>query len=380
LKAVSRVILDINLTQLRSNLRAIKQAVAPCKVMAVLKADAYGLGADKIAAALHSEGVAAFGVAEINEALKLLDYGVPVHIIGNILPNEIEHAVAKGIIIPVNDLKTARMVNDEAMRQNKIATCHCLIDTGMGRLGIQRHEAIEVIRATACLSHLKLNGIYSHFPVAYLTEAPSNQQQVDDFLSIIKQLKASDIAFSQIHIANSDAINNLPQTTLPPFNMIRTGINLYGFFDETGKRSVELEPVIKLKTSLAAIRHLPAGSYIGYGRTCCLEHDTLVGTIAAGYADGLPLALSNCGEVIIRNHKCRVLGRISMDYTTVSLENIPDAQCGDEVICLGNSPDHKITVDDWAKMKEVNSYEILCSFGPRVKRKYITDTILRSKS
>ncbi len=366
----SRVTLDINLSKLQRNLRAIKTTVKPCKVMAVLKADAYGLGAIKIAAALHSEGVAAFGVAELHEALDLLQYGTPVQILGNILPNEIATAVASGIIIPINDLETANQVNSEALRQNKIAACHLLIDCGMGRLGIQLCDAMEVIQTATQLPNLKFTGIYSHFPIAYQAQDPSNQQQINAFTDIIDKLEAKGISFEQIHIANSDAVNNLPQTTVPPFNMVRTGINLYGIFDETGQRTVDLEPVIKLKTSLAAIRKLPAGSHIGYGRTCCLAQDTLVGTIAAGYADGLPLALSNCGEVIINNRKCRVIGRVSMDYTTISLENVPDAMCGDEVICLGSSPDHKITIDDWATMKAVNSYEILCSFGSRVQRNY----------
>ena len=371
LNIASRVTLDINLDKLRNNFRAITQTVHPCKVMAVLKADAYGLGAVNIASALHNAGVVAFGVAELNEALELLKYGIPVQLLGNILPCEIATAVANEVIIPINDLATAQTVNSEARRQHKIAKCHCLIDSGMGRLGIQLHEAIAVISSAAKLPYLKLNGLYSHFPVAYLATDPTNQHQTDNFSSIIQQLAIRGITFDQIHIANSDAINNLAQTIITPFNMVRTGINLYGIFDKTGKRSVELEPVIKLKTSLAAVRKLPAGSYIGYGRTCCLKQDTLVGTIAAGYADGLPLALSNRGDVIIRNKKCRVIGRVSMDYTTVSLENIPDAVCGDEVICLGDSPDHTISIDDWAAMKEVNSYEILCSFGPRVKRNYI---------
>ena len=369
----SRVTLNINLNKLRNNLSAIAQTVHPCKVMAVLKADAYGLGAVEIAKALHHTGVAVFGVAELNEAEQLLKYGIPVQILGNILPNEIEPAVASGIIIPINDLTTAQKVNHEAQRQNKIAACHCLIDSGMGRLGIQLDEATDVISRVAKLPHLKLTGIYSHFPVAYQAADPINQQQIDKFASIIEQLAKQKLKFEQIHIANSDAVNNLPQTIIQPFNMVRTGINLYGIFDKTGKRSVQLEPVIKLKTSLAAVRKLPAGSYIGYGKTYCLEHDTLVGTIAAGYADGLPLALSNRGDVIIRNKKCRVIGRVSMDYTTVSLENVPNALCGDEVICLGNSADHTISIDDWAALKEVNSYEILCSFGSRVKRNYINN-------
>lgn len=367
----SRVILEIDLNKLRRNFASIKQAVAPCSVIAVLKANAYGLGVMSVAAALKSAGAAGFGVAELNEAEELAALGLPVQILGNILPGEIPQAVASNTIIPVNDIETARAVSNEADRQGKNVNCQFLIDTGMGRLGILCDEAAETIRGIKKLPHLNCNGIYSHFPVAYLSGNDYTMLQVEKFKKLLDELAADGIHFDHVHIANSDAINNFPATNASPFNQVRTGINMYGLFDEQGKRSLALDCVITLKTRLAAIRRLPAGTSIGYGRTCRLVKDTVVGTIAAGYADGLPLGLSNRGYVLLRDQLCPVLGKVSMDYTTISLENVPEAQCGDEVICLGGSDTTGISADHWAQLKGTNPYEILCSFGTRVERKYV---------
>jgi alanine racemase len=130
-------------------------------------------------------------------------------------------------------------------------------------------------------------------------------------------------------------------------------------------------PVLTLKTRLTAIRTLPAGTGIGYGHTYRLHHATRVGTVSAGYADGLPLALSNRGYLLIHGVPCPVIGRLSMDYTTVSLESVPEAQVGDEVVCLGGTGIHALTVEDWAALKNTHPYEIICSFGNRVQRRYL---------
>jgi alanine racemase len=244
----------------------------------------------------------------------------------------------------------------------------------MGRIGILAKDAEETICRAVKLPGLDCRGIYSHFPMAYRTGSEITEGQVDCFLRLLKKLEAKNIKFEKIHIANSDAINNFPFTYQQPFNLVRTGINLHGSFDIEGRRTMKLEPVLALKTRLAAVRTLPAGTSIGYGCTYTLLKDTKVGTISAGYADGLPLALSNRGFVLIRNRLCPVIGRVSMDYTTVSLENVQDAETGDEVVCLGGEKPNCITVENWAQIKSTHSYEIICSFGSRVKRIYLEKT------
>lgn len=149
--------------------------------------------------------------------------------------------------------------------------------------------------------------------------------------------------------------------------MVRTGINLYGAYDPFGSRAVRLDPVIELKTRLVSVRTLPAGMTIGYERTYELKDPMRIGTISIGYADGLPFGIAGKGKVSVRGRGCPVIGRISMDFTTICLDQVPEAQVGDEVICLGGD----LKVDDWAKFRGTNSYDVICSLGSRVERRYV---------
>lgn len=370
----SRVKLEIDLKKLAGNFNEIRRRVFPCRVMAILKANAYGLGVQPIAKVLKHAGAAAFGVAEINEALELTSLGLPVQILGNLLPNEIAAAVEHGIVCPLNNLEMAQKINAEAVKQHKIVTCAVTIDSGMGRLGMPAAEAASSILAMRELPNLKLSGIYSHFSCAFMRYDDYSLNQLASFKALLNELSLNGLVFEDIHMAASDALNNFPDSTRAPFNLARCGINMYGFYDNDVQQSMRLNPVVELKTRLAAVRKLKAGSYIGYGRMHRLLKDTLVGTIAAGYADGLPLALSNRGYVLVNGEFCPVLGRVSMDYTTISLENAPGAQMGDEVICIGGQNGRAITLEEWAQLKSTHVYELLCSFGTRVRRVYINDS------
>ena len=366
-----RVWVEINLPQLCENYRRIARSVAPCRVLAVLKANAYGLGVEPVARALAQSGAWGFGVAEPREAAQLLPLGKRVQILSAVLPDEIEDMVRGNVILPATDLETARLISAAACQLNRVATVHCKIDTGMGRLGILERNALETVREISKLPALRLEGIFTHFPVAYEPENPHTQKQVETFLALLDALRSEGIVFDLVHAANSDAINNLPRAFQPPFNLVRTGLNLHGSFDTEGARNLDLHPVLTLKTRLTAIRALPAGHPVGYGLTFRAPTAMRVGTISAGYADGLPLALSNRGHVVIHGAPCPVLGRVSMDYTTVSLENVPHAQVGDEVVCLGSTPGAP-TIEEWASLKATHPYEIICSLGNRVKRVYKT--------
>ncbi len=339
--------------------------------MAVLKANSYGLGVVQIAETLRDAGAMRFGVAEPFEALQLLPLERSVHILSSILPEEIEAMIQAGVTIPVTSIESARQINRTAEKLRRFATVHFKIDTGMGRLGILREEAFDTITQASTLPGLICEGIFSHFPMAYDKSSPVSRMQISSFTTLLQQLSSQGIHFRYVHIANSDAINNLPESYHPPFNMVRTGINLHGAFDAQGSRSLEIKPAIALRTRLTAIRNMPAGSTIGYGQTCKLKKPTCVGTISAGYADGLPLLLSNQGNVIIRDRLCPIIGRVSMDYTTVALGETPEAQIGDEVTCLGSTESHCITIESWAELKNTHPYEIICSIGNRVERRYV---------
>ena len=340
----------------------------PARVMAVLKADAYGLGAVPVAEALVASGADRLGVAEVKEAAQLVGrFPVPVQIIGGLLASEIPLCVGLGVVCPVPDLETARALSREAMRQGRRVKVHIKVDTGMGRLGIPHFRAYEDILSARKLPGLEFEGIYSHFPNANNPMHGKSREQIALFRSLLDRLKAAGLRFPLAHMANSDGINNFPEAY---FDMVRTGINLYGVFDLSGLRTYRLSPTLTLKTALLAKRKLPAGYAIGYGGTHTLFRDTWVGTVPAGYADGMPLAASNSGEVLIRGKACPIIGRISMDYLTVNLNGCPAARMGDEVILVGRSGRKEITIEDWARIKQTHPYEIICSLGKRVERVY----------
>ena len=366
-----RVWVEIDLDGLRANYRRIAAAVKPAKVLCVLKANAYGLGVEPYAAALAKTDCVGFGVAEPHEALQLLPFGKPVQILSSVLPDEVAPMVEAGVTLPVIDVPTAKLIDAAAKRAGRKAKVHFKLDTGMGRLGILAADAPRVIReVVASCPNLDCEGIFSHCPTAFDPSDEFANDQIALFKAILKDVAKDGITFRKIHIAASDAINNFPAAKRAPFNIVRTGINLHGSFDPNGRRVLKVESVLTLKTRVAQVRLLPAGTTLGYGRTWCLAKPTRVATISAGYADGLPLALTNRGHVLINGAPCPVIGRISMDYTTVDVSKAGDVKPGDEVIALGGKGKYAITPDDWASLKGTHAYDIICSFGNRVERVY----------
>lgn len=364
-----RVQVEIDLGALVRNYRKIAAHVKPLSVLCVLKANAYGLGVEAYAAALAKTDCVGFGVAEPFEALQLAGkYGKRVQLLSSVLPDEIEAMVAADVALPIIDLESARLISAAAVRLGKVARVHFKIDTGMGRLGILAEEALAVIRKVEQLPSLACEGIFSHCPMAYDPKDSFTARQIGLFKSIVAAAQKEGFSFPFVHMAASDAINNFPETAQAPFTMVRTGINLHGSFDPYGRKTLQVEPVLTLRTRVAQVRSLPAGTTLGYGRTWCLREPTRVATISAGYADGLPLALSNRGQVIIGGRYCPVIGRISMDYTTVDVSAVEGVKPGDEVICLGRDGDCSITPEDWATLKGTHAYDIICSLGSRVER------------
>lgn len=362
-----RVWVEIDLGKVRSNFSKVASAVAPAGVLAVMKANAYGLGVAEYAKAL--DGAEAFGVAEPYEAAQLAPVaGKPVQILSAILPDEIADMVELGVTLPVASVESARLISAAAAHQNRAAKVHFKIDTGMGRLGILERDAVAAILEVRKLPNLDFEGIFTHCPMAYDPADPYTADQIERFAALVDRLSGMGIDFKYRHIAASDAINNFPRSFKAPFNLVRTGINLHGSFDPNGRRSLELESVLTLKTRVAQVRRLPAGTTLGYGRTWCLNRDTDVATISAGYADGLPLALGNRAQVLVRGVRCPVIGRISMDYTTVDVSHVPGGVgAGDEVVCLGEG----VTPDHWGALKGTHAYDIICSLGNRVERVFV---------
>ena len=369
-----RVRVEIDIDALVRNYGKIVAHVKPMKVLCVLKANAYGLGVGPYSKALFAAGCRDFGVAEPFEALDLKSVlgrdakAANVQILSSILPDEIGPMVRAGVILPVTDVETARLISAAAAKARTVARVHFKIDTGMGRLGILAKDAPDVVREVEALPHLDCEGIFSHCPMAYDPKDPFTKEQIALFKSVVAMCAKDGFSFRKVHMAASDAINNFPAAAKAPFTMVRTGINLHGSFDPNGRRALKVEPVLSLRTRVAQVRELPAGTTLGYGRTWCLAKPTKVATVSAGYADGLPLALTNRGFVLIGGKRCRIIGRISMDYTTVDVSGVPGVKAGDEVVCFGRCGGDSITPDDWAALKGTHAYDIICSLGTRVQR------------
>ena len=379
-----RVTVEIDLKALVRNYRKIAAHVKPAKVLCVLKANAYGLGVADYAKALASAGCTLFGVAEPFEALELLRVLAPVgassdsrkartsraevQMLSSVLPDEIDEMVKAGVILPIIDVPTAKLISAAAVKAKTVAKVHFKLDTGMGRLGILAKDALAVMQEVMKLPNLDCEGVFSHFPMAYDPKDPFTKRQIALFKRIVADAGKLGFTFKKVHIAASDGINNFPECAKRPFTVVRTGINLHGSFDPYGKKALKVEPVLTLKTRVAQVRELPAGTTLGYGRTWCLSAPTRVATISAGYADGLPLALTNRGFVFIGGRRCKIIGRISMDYTTVDVSDVPNVKPGDEVVCFGKCGNDSITPDDWAALKGTHAYDIICSLGNRVQR------------
>ncbi len=341
----------VDLARLQKNFETIRTGHNGLKIMTVVKADAYGLGVHPVAETLKHAGTDGFCVATCAEGLELLEYGRPVQILGAVMPEELEEAVRHQFILGITDLETAEKYSAEAVRQNKTIQCHFKLDTGMGRLGILYHEAPEIIREAVRLPNLDCCGIYSHFPQ---TGTDFAEEQIRRFRGVLAQTEQLGIRFRTIHMANSDAVSGCPEVLLPPFNEARPGLALY-------------RDVLSLTARIAAVRMMPAGHSIGYDRTCVLEKETRVGTITAGYADGLPLALSGRGSVLVNGVRCPILGRVSMDYTTIDLTACPDAKPGDTVTLLSKD----LPLSEWAELKGTHVYDIQCAISKRVPRIYL---------
>ncbi len=347
--------LQIDLSAIRYNYETICASVKNASVMPVLKANAYGLGAPFICKTLRDASIIA--LADLNEALEVKNLHQEILILGDILAEELAVALEHNFIIPIGSLQKAIKINALA---NKKVKCHLIIDTGMGRLGIPYEKALSEIKEILRLPQIELQGIYSHFPVAY-TNREFSLSQITKFKDLLTQIPHK---FKYIHIANSDGIHNIPEACEAPFNLVRSGLNLYGVYDLEGEHRFTLKNSLILKSTLVRVRELEPDTSLGYGRTCVLPEKTRVGTVAIGYADGFPF--NDQAYVLYRGVKCPILGRVSMDYITIDLSLAPQAQSGDEVICLSQD----LPVSLWAKWKHTLTYEIICSLGNRIKRIY----------
>ncbi|HEX8706938.1 MAG TPA: alanine racemase [Pyrinomonadaceae bacterium] len=366
---------EIDLDALAANFHAVRERVGPeVKVMAVVKANAYGHGAVRCARRLAAEGADWFGVALPEEAIELRRAGVeqPILCLGGFWEGQ-EQAVLNDSLVPVvYRLEMIEALDRAARVMNRVADVHVKIDTGLGRLGVRYDEAGAFADALRRFQNIRVDGLMSHFAAADNPELDcfTNEQQAR-FRQAVEVFRERGHAPTYEDMANSAVTFAHPSAR---GNMVRPGGVLYGIWRDILpplSEPPELRPVMSLRTRIMLLKHVHRGETLGYGCTFEASRETLAATIPIGYNDGYVRALSNRGRVIVRGHYAPVAGRISMDLTLLDVTDVPGVAVNDRVTLLGTDGGQAVPAEDIAMTAGTLSYEITCGISARVPRVYL---------
>lgn len=365
----SRTWAEISLENIKHNVSAIRAALpADCRFLGVVKADAYGHGAQRVAEAIAEAGGDYLAVACVDEAQMLRDAGIdlPILILGLTPPELAGELCRLGVTQTVSSPEYARKLSAALERPLR---CHLKLDSGMSRTGFNWREenAVDIIDALR-LPNLEFEGIFTHFAVSDEPESEFTITQFERFMSTIKWLETRGFSFAIKHCANSGAVINFRDCAL---DMVRPGIMTYGMYPAAETGGIELRPAMSLRSRVYAINHLLPGDTVSYGRSYTVEKPMKVAVVPIGYADGLSRCLSGKMEFIIRGRRCPQIGRICMDMCMVDISGIEDCSAGDVVTVIGRDGEECISADELAEKQGSINYEVTCDVAPRVPRIYI---------
>lgn len=357
------------------NYRSVRSFVGDeVRIMAVVKANAYGHGAVQCSRSLQAEGVEWFGVALPAEALELRRGGITSRILclGGFWHGQEPLLFQQNITPAIASLEQAERLDRIARERGEVIDVHVKFDTGMGRIGIRRDHADEFAQQMARLPGLRIEALMTHFAAADdLAQNAFTELQADKMAEIEAVFRSKGFTPRFTDLANSPAAVAHPSTRK---SLVRLGGVLYGLGGDVlpkGIEKPELKPVLSLRSEITHLKRVPAGESLGYGRSFVTGRDSLIATIPVGYADGLPRRLSGRGRVIINDRYAPIVGRISMDWTIVDVTDITDAEVGNSVQLIGSSANCAILAEDLAVSTETISYEITCGIGSRVGRQFI---------
>ncbi len=370
---------EINLTNLRYNLSLFRSYLpVKTRIMAVVKADAYGHGAVQVAKTALVGGADFLGVAFVEEGIALRDAGINASILVFENPS-IEHVplfFEYHLTPTIFTFAVAEMFSLEACKRQVLLSFHINIDTGMGRLGIYpANDAVDFLERLQLMAGIKAAGIYTHFATADEKDKTFAAKQLSGFKNLLAILHKRNICPPLRHAANSAAALVLPEAWL---DMVRLGISMYGHYpsEEVAaniKNKVLLKPLLTLRSKISFIKEVTPKTTISYGSAYVTTETSRIASVPAGYADGYNRFFSNQGEVLIKGKRAPIVGRVCMDQFLVKINHIPEAKAGDEVIIYGSQGEEKITVEEIATTLNTINYEILCSIGKRVPRSYTTE-------
>lgn len=367
---------EIKLENIRHNYKEVKRLVGPdVKVMSIVKANAYGHGAFRIAQALDEEGTDRFAVAIMNEAIELRLWGItkPILILGWTPPEDYERALQHDVTLAIFSLQEAQKLSRIATKKKTNALVHLKIDTGMGRIGFQTdsHSLSEIEKILA-LPGLDVEGIFTHLSKADEKDKAYTEQQLGKFRDFVSEIESkTKVTFKVKHAANSAAIIYHPEAY---FNMVRPGIILYGLKPSDGDHldKIDLRQAFSLRTKAAYVKEVLPQTAIGYGGCYVTDSSSIIATLPIGYADGYSRLLSGKAQVICRGQRVPIVGRICMDQCMVNVTNIvPCLKQGEKMTLIGPDGEEFISVDEIAEILGTINYEITCMISERVPRIYL---------
>lgn len=348
---------------------AVRLAGPERRVLAVVKADAYGHGAVRVARAALAAGAAKLGVATPGEVRQLRAAGVeaPVLLLSEVDPARAGEMARLGCALTLYTLAYAEALEREASREGRRVMVHLKVDTGMGRLGVPPADVLPLVARLRDFPHLVLDGIMTHASEGEVAGGAVTARQVEAFGAVCAAVASMAGQPRWRHMANS-ALLMLGD---PPGNLVRPGLMLYGAAPAPGlPHAAELEPVMSLVTAVAYLKRVAAGTPLGYGGTFTTRRESLIATLPVGYADGYRRAFSNRASVLVRGRRAPVVGTVCMDLTLADVTGVPGVSAGDEVVLLGAQGAERIGADELAAHAGTISYEIFCGVGPRVPRLY----------
>ena len=362
----------IDLSAIRRNVRQIRASLPEAtRMIAVVKANAYGHGVIPVSRTALGAGADSLAVAIPEEGIELRSAGfrVPILVLGLTLPQQASLFLDHDLTATVASIEGLQALQAAAINKKSRVRVMIKVDTGMGRIGVRPEEAISFAKQALSMSHIEVVGLFTHFATADEADVSFTLTQLERLNQTVAALRSAGIKLPLISAANSAAIDAFPATH---FDAVRPGIILYGLPpDPAMSMNLRLKPVMSLVTRIVFIKQVPAGTPVNYGCTYRTPAPTWLATLPIGYADGYSRHLSNKAEVLVRGVRRRVVGRICMDQAVIDLGPDCDAAVGDEVVLCGRQGQDEITLTELAVLAGTINYELACGISPRVPRVYI---------
>ena len=372
--SIYRIYAGIDLDALKYNVEGIKRCKAEsAMLMGVIKANAYGHGAKVFAHELDRMGFDWFAVATVDEGIELRRDGIeqPILVLGYTCEAQYPDMVQWEITPTIYSLDMAKAFDAAAAKAGKVANIHIKIDTGMSRIGfLPGEDSLDEIEKIHELSHLRIQGMFTHFACADMRDKTHVGHQIEKFHQMIDGVRQREIPVEIFHCSNSASIMELPSEHM---NLVRAGIILYGLYpsNEMEEKRLPLKPVMSLYSHIVHVKEVPEGVTVGYGATYVTGRPTRIATVPVGYADGYPRSLSNRASVLLHGRRVPIIGRVCMDQFMVDVTDMPQVSVGDVVTLIGQDGEEILSVEEISEMAGSFNYEFVCDVSRRVPRVYI---------